>query len=89
MLRRDVAAAAGLPAELADRLRGDDEAALKADAEALLALIPKKQAAPPINGDTPNANAPAFTLAQISNHAFFKANEAAIMLAQKEGRITG
>lgn len=37
--RLRVALSKGLPADLADRLRGDDEAALSADADALLALV--------------------------------------------------
>lgn len=37
-LRLKIAMEAGLPAELADRLRGDDEKALRADAEALSKL---------------------------------------------------
>lgn len=40
-LKRKVATETGLPAELIDRLRGDDEEALKADAKELLKLIPK------------------------------------------------
>lgn len=39
LLRRSVAAAKGLPAELADRLQGDDRKALEKDADALLAMV--------------------------------------------------
>ena len=46
LLRSRVAREAGLPAELADRLAGEDEKALKADAEALSKLIGKPQAEP-------------------------------------------
>jgi hypothetical protein len=43
-LRRDIAAEVGLPPALAARLMGDDDAALRADAQALLAAIPKPSA---------------------------------------------
>ena len=46
LLRSRVAREAGLPAELADRLAGEDEKAMKADAEALSKLIGKPQAEP-------------------------------------------
>lgn len=39
--RQEVAQAAGLPSELADRLRGEDREALVADAEALMKLVPQ------------------------------------------------
>lgn len=39
-LRASVALAKGLPADLASRLQGDDEASLAADADVLLSLIP-------------------------------------------------
>jgi hypothetical protein len=42
-LRLRVATAAGLPVAFADRLRGEDEAALAADAESLKALIPNAE----------------------------------------------
>jgi len=44
LLRRDVAAKAGLPVELASRLRGSTEAELEADAKELLKLVPKPPA---------------------------------------------
>ena len=47
-LKRDIAARIGLPAGLAARLQGDDEAAIEADAKAMLELLPKP-AAPNIN----------------------------------------
>lgn len=47
-IRRDVAARLNLPAGLVDRLRGDDETAIEADAKALIAALPKPQA-PDIN----------------------------------------
>ena len=39
LLKRSVATAKGLPAELADRLQGDDRKALEKDADALLAMV--------------------------------------------------
>jgi hypothetical protein len=48
-LRRDVAAKTSLPAALAERLQGETEEELEADAKALLAALPKP-AAPNING---------------------------------------
>lgn len=45
-MRSSVALATGLPPELASRLRGDDEEALRADAEKLAALIGSKSPTP-------------------------------------------
>lgn len=39
LLKRSVAASKGLPADLADRLQGDDRKALEKDADALLAMV--------------------------------------------------
>ena len=47
-IKRDVAQRLNLPAALIDRLRGEDEAAIEADAKALIAALPKP-AAPDIN----------------------------------------
>lgn len=49
-MRREVATRLGLPAGLADRLRGDTAEALEADAKALLDAMPKP-AAPNINAN--------------------------------------
>ena len=43
-LKADACTAAGLPAAFADRLKGDDEETIKADAEALKGIIPKSAA---------------------------------------------
>ena len=53
-LKRDVAAEVGLPPALAARLQGDDAEALKADAAALLAAMPKP--APPNLNSAPGAS---------------------------------
>jgi hypothetical protein len=47
LLRAEVAIAKGLPPALAARLVGADRAAMEADADALLALLPGKPATPP------------------------------------------
>lgn len=52
-LKEKIAREAGLPYELADRLSGDDEAALKTDAESLVNLLGKGKGA----GVSPLANA--------------------------------
>jgi len=58
LLRSRVAREANLPAELADRLTGDDEAALKADAEALGKLLrPAAPAAPLAEPETGSGGA--------------------------------
>ena len=57
-LKARLAAAAGLPSELADRIRGDDETAIKADIEVLKKVIPQKPAGgsgmPPSSAKTPS-----------------------------------
>jgi hypothetical protein len=56
-LRRDVAARRNLPAGLVDRLRGETEQEIDADAEALLAALPKPQA-PNINAGDASSKTP-------------------------------
>lgn len=54
-LKSKIAMDAGLPADLAERLTGDDEEALKADAEKLASLVNSKHVAPSFkNEDVPN-----------------------------------
>ena len=48
-LKTRVAMDAGLPADLADRLTGDDEETLKADAEKLASFVGSKKVAPSFN----------------------------------------
>lgn len=57
-IKREVAARLNMPAALANRLQGDDEASIEADAKALLAALPKP-AAPNINSSTGNGATPA------------------------------
>lgn len=58
-LRQKVALTKGLPSDLVDRLRGDDEEALAADADSLLALLntPTSPRADPSQGAKPAAHA--------------------------------
>lgn len=77
-LRLDVATRKGLPAELVDRLRGDDAAALEKDADALLALVKKPGGPgvpPPGGGGTP----PVLDLSKMS--------PAEIRKARAEGKL--
>ena len=54
-LKRDIAARVGLPAQLAARLQGDDEAAIEQDAKSLLASLPKPSV-PNINSAPGSSN---------------------------------
>ena len=56
-IKREVAARLNMPAALANRLQGEDEATIEADAKALMAALPKP-AAPNINSGTGNGAAP-------------------------------
>jgi hypothetical protein len=68
-IRQKVAAEVGLPAVLAERLQGDDEEAMRADAAKLLEALPKatepkKPTGPVINPTNPAAASLTETLAQ-------------------------
>lgn len=56
-LRQTVAAKVGLPAAFVDRLRGETEAEIEADAKSILAIIPKPTA-PNINANSGGNPAP-------------------------------
>ena len=56
-IKREVASRLNMPLALANRLQGEDEADIEADAKALLAALPKP-AAPNINSGTGNGAAP-------------------------------
>ena len=58
LLQRDVAAKTSLPLPLADRLRGETEEEMIADAKAIIAALPKP-AAPNINANSGAGGAPA------------------------------
>jgi uncharacterized coiled-coil protein SlyX len=49
-LRTKIALKNGLPYELADRLAGDDEASIQADAERLASFVGGNQTTPPLKG---------------------------------------
>lgn len=53
-LRLRVAVANGLPIELADRLAGDDEEAIKDDAERLASFMKPTEPTPPMKSTEPN-----------------------------------
>lgn len=92
-LVQKVARELNVPDALAARLQGDDEAALKADAEALLATVAPKPApnvdATKTGGNGGQAPAPTFTLDQVRDPAFYQANRDAILAAMAAGRIQG
>lgn len=56
-IKRDVAQRLSMPIALANRLQGEDEASIEADAKELMAALPKP-AAPNINSGTGNGAAP-------------------------------
>ncbi|MFS1013467.1 DUF4355 domain-containing protein [Enterococcus casseliflavus] len=53
-LRTRIALQKGLPIDLADRLVGDDEESIKADAERLASFVSKKQTPPPLKNTENN-----------------------------------
>lgn len=59
-LRNNVATKVGLPAAFVDRLRGETEAEIEADAKSILAIIPKPTA-PNINANSGGQPAPITT----------------------------
>lgn len=64
-LRNNVSIKVGLPAAFVDRLRGETEAEIEADAKSILAIIPKPTA-PNINANSGGAPAPISTDAVIA-----------------------
>ena len=55
-LKTRIAHEMGLPYDLANRLTGEDEKALRADAESLAKLIPNKPAPPPLKNTEPSGD---------------------------------
>lgn len=86
LIRQRVALAKGIPAELADRLAGKDEAEMTADADRLLPFIGKPKA-PNINGDDKNDEKPTYTVAQLNDPVFYQKHRDDILLAMTDGRI--
>jgi hypothetical protein len=65
IVRRDIAAAVGLPAAVADRLKGETVDEIEADAKALLEALPKNEKkAPNINPTNPGGATQSETLSQ-------------------------
>ena len=58
-LQRKIGAELGLPDVLALRLQGDDEEAMREDAQAILATMPKKSNAPTLSATNPSNGQPA------------------------------
>lgn len=55
-LQMEVAVEVGLPTALADRLKGETPEEMKADAKAILELMPKQKAAPNTGATAPGSN---------------------------------
>lgn len=90
-MRRDVAAETGLAPELVKRLQGSTREEMLADATDLLAAT--KPAVTPVGRVQQGVQTPQgaagriYTAEELTDHAFFMANKADILLAQREGRI--
>lgn len=87
-MRLRVAQAAGIPLDLADRITGNTEDELKADAERLKPFLALSKTSPNIDGGTGTTTPPTFSRAQIRDPKFFAENRTAIYRAMAEGRIT-
>lgn len=66
-LRTRIALQNGLPYDLADRLVGDDEESIKADAERLSTFVTKKQPTPPLKDVENNSNSQNSAWAQMAS----------------------
>lgn len=92
LMRAEVALDLGLPAALAKRLQGDTPEAMKADAEALLALVAPKAAAPkptrPVESlQTGTGTGTPGTPTQLSRSDLRGMSPEAIVAAKAEGRL--
>lgn len=86
--RQNVAAEAGLPAELMPYIQGTTAEEMAASAKFLATrLAASTPVAPNIDATTKTDTLPTFTLSQLMDAKFFRDNEAAIMQAQRDGRI--
>jgi hypothetical protein len=89
-LRRDVADEKGLTPAQARRLVGSTREEMEADADDLITTFPK--AKPQFGnvgqGARGETAARIYSASELNNFAFFTANKADILLAQREGRIT-
>ena len=85
---RDRAAlAVGLPLELSDKLAGNTDAEIRADAERLARYVGNRPKAPNLNGSTPSGTDPGFSLSQIENAVFYDQHRDAIHAAFARGAI--
>ena len=89
-LRREVADEKGLTPAQARRLVGATREELEADADDVLEAFPSRPK--PQFGDIGQGNRTesaqrVYTIEELNDHAFFSANKADILLAQREGRI--
>lgn len=82
-LRSRVALSKGLPADLADRLRGDDEDTLLEDADRLLALVGKRRPAGDIDQGVRDTGRPP----QLTREALAGMRPEEIVKAKQEGRL--
>ena len=89
-LRRDVADDKGLTPAQARRLIGTSREEMEADADDLLVTFPKAKPSFGSVGQGTRGESAARVYAQseLNDHAFFEANKADILAAQREGRIT-
>jgi len=91
-MRREVADEMGLTPAQAKRLVGSTREELEADAAEIAATFPTTPAKPKFGdvGQGPRGDSAqrVYTRAQIANFAFYEANKADILLAEREGRIT-
>ncbi len=83
----------GIPLDIAQKIEGDDEASIMADAKRLaqyMGDMQRRPLAPKIDGDTPS-DAPRhpgrIDLESIRDPAFYNANREAIWQAVKQGRL--
>ncbi len=89
-LQDKLALETGVPLDLASKIAGDDEAAMRADAEAMARYVAqsRRPVAPNIDGATPTATPPApITLDTINDPAFYAKNRDAIFEAVRQGRV--
>jgi hypothetical protein len=85
-LRRKVASEYGLPESLIGRLIGSDENALRADAEELAALLPKKTAGTHTNPTHVHSTPKIYTRAELAADPIL-ARSPEVLKAAKEGRV--
>ncbi len=91
-LQDKLALETGVPLEMAPKIAGDTEEAMRADAEAMARYVgqSRRPVAPNIDGGTPDAAPPAkITLDGINDPVFYAKNRDRIFDAVKQGRVRG